>query len=65
MKRFRWLQPLATGYSPFCTDLDLSELGGIRQERGAGGNHDCAATWRRITDAVVQLANRTPLGAMH
>ena len=29
------------------------------------GDHDGAATWRRITDAVEQLANTTPTGPVH
>jgi hypothetical protein len=31
-------------------------------ELAADGNHSGTATWRRITDAVVQLANKTPPG---
>jgi hypothetical protein len=36
-------------------------------ELAADGDHDGASTWRRITDAVVQLANNAssiPLGKM-
>ena len=29
-------------------------------ELAAAGDHDGAATWRRITAAVAQLANNTP-----
>jgi hypothetical protein len=29
------------------------------------GDRDGAAIWRRITDAVEQLANPTPTGPMH
>lgn len=29
------------------------------------GDRDGAATWRRITDAVEQLASTTPTGAVH
>ena len=29
------------------------------------GDREGAATWRRITDAVEQLANPTPTGLMH
>ena len=29
------------------------------------GDRDGAATWRRITDAVEQLANTTPTGPVH
>jgi len=29
------------------------------------GDDDGAATWRRITDAVAQLANTTPSGPVH
>ena len=31
----------------------------------ADGDHDGAATWRRITVAVGQLANNTPPGPVH
>jgi hypothetical protein len=34
-------------------------------ELAADGDDDGAATWRRITDAVVQLANTTPPGPPH
>jgi hypothetical protein len=34
-------------------------------ELAAAGDDDGAATWRRITDAVVQLANNTPPGPVH
>ncbi|HTT79763.1 MAG TPA: hypothetical protein VMF86_08815 [Stellaceae bacterium] len=29
------------------------------------GDHDGVAVWRRITDAVAQLANMTPTGPVH
>ena len=29
------------------------------------GDHDGVATWRRIADAVRQLANLTPVGPLH
>jgi hypothetical protein len=35
------------------------------EELAAAGDHDGAVTWRRITDAVVQLANKTPPGPVH
>ena len=31
----------------------------------ADGDHDGASTWRRITAAVVQLANNVPPGLVH
>jgi hypothetical protein len=34
-------------------------------ELAAGGDHDGADTWRRITAAVEQLANTTPPGPPH
>ena len=34
-------------------------------ELAADGDHDGASTWRRITDAVVQLANNVPPGPVH
>jgi hypothetical protein len=36
-----------------------------RVELTAAGDHDGADTWRRITAAVVQLANTTPSGPLH
>jgi hypothetical protein len=35
------------------------------EELAANGDHDGAAIWRRITDAVRQLANTTPPGPVH
>jgi len=32
----------------------------VRRSNGAAGDDDAAATWRRITRAVRQLANNTP-----
>jgi hypothetical protein len=34
-------------------------------ELAGDGDHDGASTRRRITDAVVQLANTTPPGPVH
>jgi len=34
-------------------------------ELAADGDHDGADTWRRISAAVVQLANNTPSGPLH
>jgi hypothetical protein len=34
-------------------------------ELAADGDHDGAAVWRRITDAVARLANSTPPGPVH
>ena len=34
-------------------------------ELAAAGDDDGAATWRRITNAVEQLANNTPPGPVH
>ena len=34
-------------------------------ELAADGDHDGAAAWRRITNAVVQLTNNTPPGPLH
>jgi hypothetical protein len=34
-------------------------------ELAADGDHDGASTWRRITNAVVQLTNNTPPGPLH
>jgi hypothetical protein len=35
------------------------------EELAADGDHDGAVTWRRITDAVLQLANTTPPRPVH
>jgi hypothetical protein len=40
------------------SDLRVDEL-------TAAGDHDGAETWRRISAAVVQLANTTPPGPPH
>jgi len=34
-------------------------------ELAADGDNDGASTWRRIADAVLQLANTTPPGPPH
>jgi len=34
-------------------------------ELATEGDHHGAAVWRRITDAVLQLANTTPSGPVH
>jgi hypothetical protein len=34
-------------------------------ELAAAGDYDGVAVWRRITDAVAQLANTTPTGPVH
>ena len=34
-------------------------------ELAADGDHDGAVTWRRIADAVMQLANTEPPGLLH
>jgi hypothetical protein len=34
-------------------------------ELAADGDHDGASTWRRVTDAVVQLANNVPPSLLH
>jgi hypothetical protein len=34
-------------------------------ELAADGDHNGAATWRRITSAVRQLGNHTPPGVVH
>ena len=37
----------------------------VTGELVAQDDHNGAAVWRRITDAVVQLANTTPPGPVH
>jgi hypothetical protein len=43
----------------------LEESAARADELAADGNHDGAATWCRIADAVVQLANNIPQGPVH
>jgi hypothetical protein len=43
----------------------LEESATRADELAADGDHDGAVTWRRITDAVLQLANTTPPGPVH
>jgi hypothetical protein len=43
----------------------LDESATRADEVAAGGDHDGAATWRRITAAVIELANNTPPGPVH
>ena len=43
----------------------LDESMARADELAAGDEHNGAATWRRITDAVSQLANLMPPGALH
>jgi hypothetical protein len=46
-------------------DKAFEESSARADELAAAGDDDGAATWRRITDAVVQLANNTPPGPVH
>jgi hypothetical protein len=43
----------------------LNESAARADELALAGDDDGATTWRRITDAVSQLANTTPPGALH
>jgi hypothetical protein len=43
----------------------LSQKAPRADELAAGGDHDGAAKWCRIVDAVVQLASKTPQGPVH
>ena len=47
------------------SDKALEESASRADELAAGGDHDGVAVWRRIMDAVAQLANTTPPGALH
>jgi hypothetical protein len=46
-------------------DNALEESRTRGDQLAADGDHDGADTWRRITAAVVQLANTTPPGPIH
>jgi hypothetical protein len=46
-------------------DKALEESSKRADELVAAGDGDGAATWHRITDAVRQLANKTPPGPVH
>jgi hypothetical protein len=43
----------------------LEESAARAEELAAEDDHNGAAVWRRITDAVGQLANETPPGPVH
>jgi hypothetical protein len=42
-----------------------AESAACGDELAAAGDHAGAAVWRRITDAVAQLANNVPPGPVH
>ena len=46
-------------------DKALEESSARADELMAAGDYNGAVVWRRITDAVPQLANTTPPGRMH
>ena len=46
-------------------DKALEESSARIDELSAAGDHDGADTWRRISAAIVQLANNTPPGPLH
>ena len=46
-------------------DKALEKSAARADELTAGGDHDGADTWRRISAAVVQPANNTPSEPMH
>jgi hypothetical protein len=43
----------------------LEESATRADKLAADGDHNGAAIWRRITDAVTQLANKIPPGPVH
>jgi len=46
-------------------DEALDESSARADELAAGEDQSGGATWRRIANAVVQLANQTPSGPVH
>jgi hypothetical protein len=46
-------------------DKALEESAARAHELAAQDDYNGAAVWRRITDAVGQLANQTPPGPLH
>jgi hypothetical protein len=46
-------------------DRARAESASRADELAASGDHDGAAIWHRITNAIEQLANNTPPGAVH
>jgi len=46
-------------------DNAAEESAARADELAAQDDYNGAAVWRRITDAVGQLANRTPAGPLH
>ena len=47
------------------SDKAVEESVAHADELAAQHDHNGTAVWRRITDAVRQLANRTPAGPLH
>ena len=45
--------------------VPLEESAARADELAAGGDHNGAAVWHRITDAVDQFANEIPPGPVH
>jgi hypothetical protein len=45
--------------------MALEESTTRADELTAGGDHDGAVTWRRVANAIGQLANTTPPGPVH
>ena len=43
----------------------LEESTSRADELASAGDHDGVATWRRITAAVIELANNIPPGPVH
>jgi hypothetical protein len=48
-----------------CGEKALEESAMRADELAAAGDDHGVATWRRIADAVAQLANNTPPGPVH
>jgi hypothetical protein len=48
-----------------CGEKALDECAARADELAAQDDHSGAAVWRRITDAVGQLADETPPGPVH
>ena len=46
-------------------DKALDKTVARADQLAAAGDENGAATWRRITNAVAQLANQTPPGPVH
>jgi hypothetical protein len=62
-------KPLSTAPAQLCRrdtrDRHLAGGAARADQLALAGDHDGATTWRRISQAVIKLANQTPSGPLH